>query len=259
MKLALGIEYNGSKYCGWQRQSQLLSIQIQIENAIAKIANHPVDVVCAGRTDAGVHSKGQVIHFETTTQRTDLAWTIGVNSHLPADVSVIWIKKVSNNFHARYSAISRRYIYIIYNNRLKPAILNKKVLHYYKPLNADKMHDAGQYLVGINDFSAFRSAKCQSNSPFRNLLHINVMRYDLYIIVDIKANSFLHNMMRNIVGSLIEVGSGNQDKKWIQMLLHCKNRQISAATAKAHGLYLFSVDYPEVFKIPPILNKMFFF
>ncbi|MBS9783568.1 MAG: tRNA pseudouridine(38-40) synthase TruA [Pasteurella sp.] len=250
MKIALGIEYDGSRYFGWQRQQSVTSIQEQLEKALSIIANSPVEVFCAGRTDSGVHGTGQVVHFETEAIRPLKSWCFGTNAHLPDDISVKWSVEVSDDFHARFSATARRYRYIIYNNNLRSAILPKGVSHYNMPLDHQKMHQAGQFLLGENDFSSFRAAQCQSNSPNRNIHHLNVTRMGQFVVIDIQANAFVHHMVRNIVGSLIEVGCGNQPIEWIKWLLEQKNRQLAAPTAKAAGLYLVDVHYPDIFNIP---------
>ncbi|MXP67295.1 tRNA pseudouridine(38-40) synthase TruA [Pantoea sp. Aalb] len=250
IKIALGIEYDGSGYYGWQRQKSVPSIQEKLEKALSIIANHNINVFCAGRTDVGVHSIGQVVHFRTTAQRTESAWTLGVNSNLPHDIAIRWVKIVPEEFHARFSAIARRYLYLIYNQRLRSAILSKGITHFYYPLDTEKMHRAGQCLIGMNDFTSFRAMHCQSHTPWRNLMHMNIIRQGSYVIVDIKANSFVYHMVRNIVGSLIEIGCGKQTEGWMAKLLFAKNRYLAASTAKASGLYLVSVDYPPHFQLP---------
>ena len=190
------------------------------------------------------------MHFETRASRKDAAWTLGVNANLPGDIAVRWVKAVPDDFHARFSATARRYRYVIYNHRLRPAVLGQGVTHYHQPLDAERMHRAAQSLLGENDFTSFRAVQCQSRTPWRNVMHINVTRYGNYIVVDIKANAFVHHMVRNIVGSLMEVGSGNQPESWIAELLAAKDRTLAAATAKAEGLYLVAVDYPAHFELP---------
>ncbi|ONG20178.1 tRNA pseudouridine(38-40) synthase TruA [Escherichia coli] len=223
-KIALGIEYDGSKYYGWQRQNEVRSVQEKLEKALSQVANEPITVFCAGRTDAGVHGTGQVVHFETTAQRKDAAWTLG----------------------------------IIYNHRLRPAVLSKGVTHFYEPLDAERMHRAAQCLLGENDFTSFRAVQCQSRTPWRNVMHINVTRHGPYVVVDIKANAFVHHMVRNIVGSLMEVGAHNQPESWIAELLAAKDRTLAAATAKAEGLYLVAVDYPDRYDLPkPPMGPLF--
>lgn len=250
LKIALGIEYNGSRYFGWQRQQEVTSVQACLEAALSKVANAPIGVFCAGRTDAGVHATGQVVHFVTTAVRKDAAWTMGVNRHLPSDIAVRWVKTVDDDFHARFSATARRYRYIIFNHRYRPAVLAQGVTHCHMPLDAERMEQAAQCLLGENDFTSFRAVQCQSRTPWRNVKHIKVTRHGAYIVVDIKANAFVHHMVRNIVGSLIEIGCGNQDVTWMAELLALKDRARAAATAKAEGLYLVSVDYPEHFGLP---------
>ena len=250
MRIALGIEYDGSKYSGWQRQRHADSVQERLEKALSKVANKPVEVQCAGRTDAGVHGTGQVVHFDVDVERKMVAWTMGANANLPKDIAVRWAKEVSEDFHARFSATARRYRYIIYNHALRPAILGAGVSHYHGELDAEKMHEAGQYLLGENDFTSFRAVYCQSLSPYRNLMHLNVSRQGNYVIIDIKANAFVHHMVRNITGSLIKVGHGDEKPEWIKWLLEQKDRTLAGATAKAEGLYLVDVDYPDEFGLP---------
>lgn len=250
MKIALGIEYDGSRYFGWQRQQQVASVQQALETALSKIANAPCEIFCAGRTDAGVHGTGQVVHFETDAIRPMQSWCFGTNAHLPRDIAVRWAVEVSEDFHARFSATARRYRYVIYNHKLRSAILPQGISHYYHPLDAEKMHQAGQYLLGENDFTSFRAAQCQSHTPWRNVHHLYVWRQQDYVIVDIQANAFVHHMVRNIVGSLIEVGLGHQPPEWMGWLLAQRDRTLAAATAHAEGLYLVEVHYPEHFGIP---------
>lgn len=258
MRIALGIEYNGATYYGWQRQKEVISVQEELEKALSIIANHPVTVNCAGRTDSGVHGTGQVVHFESNAVRQDVAWTLGVNANLPNDISVRWVKKVDDSFHARFSATARRYRYIIYNGHFRPAILNAGLSHYHTPLNVSIMQQAAQYLVGCHDFTSFRALHCQANSPVRTIEFLEISRRSDFIIIDIKANAFLHHMVRNIAGSLIEIGRGNQPVDWLSTLLAYKDRAKAAATAKPGGLYLVEVDYPQEFDLPrPACGPLF--
>ncbi|CUX97193.1 tRNA pseudouridine(38-40) synthase TruA [Candidatus Hoaglandella endobia] len=258
LKLALGIEYDGSAYYGWQRQQEVPSVQEHLEHALSTVASEPVTVFCAGRTDAGVHALNQVVHFETSARRPDAAWTFGVNAHLPADIAVCWVRPVADDFHARFSATTRRYCYMIYNHSLRPAIFFRGLTHYYHPLDAQNMAQAGQYLLGENDFTSFRALKCQSRTPWRNVHHLRVTRHGRYIVVDIKANAFVHHMVRNIVGSLLEVGCGNQPAAWIAELLKLRDRNLASATAPATGLYLVEVNYPARFGLPaPLVRPLF--
>ncbi|MFP1982945.1 tRNA pseudouridine(38-40) synthase TruA [Lonsdalea quercina] len=252
LKIALGIEYDGSRYYGYQRQAEVDSVQQCLETALSQVADEPITVFCAGRTDAGVHATGQVVHFTTHAVRKDAAWTMGVNTHLPPDIAVRWVKAVDDEFHARFSATARRYRYLIYNHRYRPAILSHGMTHFYHSLDAERMERAGQCLLGENDFTSFRAVQCQSRTPWRNVKHLKVVRHGAYIVVDIKANAFVHHMVRNIVGSLMEVGCGNQPESWIADLLAAKDRKLAAATAKADGLYLVDVDYPESFGLPSV-------
>ncbi|BDX07418.1 tRNA pseudouridine(38-40) synthase TruA [Planctobacterium marinum] len=249
-RVALGIEYNGAAYFGWQRQRNVDSIQQHLEQALSHIAQHKIDVVCAGRTDAGVHASNQVVHFDTHVDRPDKAWSMGGNANLPDTVAIKWAKQVPDEFHARFSATARRYRYIIHNVRLRSGIFYGGVTHHYHPLDAERMHAAAQSLVGEQDFSAFRASLCQSRTPFRNVHHIDVIRQGDYVIIDIKANAFVHHMVRNIAGSLMKVGSGEESVEWIAELLANKDRTQAAATAKPNGLYLVAVDYPQEWGIP---------
>ena len=258
MRIALGIEYDGANYYGWQRQKEVISVQQKLEEALSLIANHPVTVNCAGRTDSGVHGTGQVVHFETTANRKEVAWTLGVNANLPDDIAVRWMKQVDDTFHARFSATARRYRYIIYNASFRPGILRSGLSHYHHPLDEKLMQEAAQYIIGEQDFTSFRALHCQANSPIRTIEYIDITRRADFIIIDIKANAFLHHMVRNIAGSLIEVGRGKQPVDWLNTLLAFKDRSQAAATAKPGGLYLVEVDYPEHFELPrPAIGPLF--
>ncbi|MGO1191161.1 tRNA pseudouridine(38-40) synthase TruA [Vibrio casei] len=250
MRIALGVEYDGSKLHGWQKQNDVVSVQEHLEKALSVIANHPVNVICAGRTDAGVHGTGQVVHFDTDSERKLVAWTLGVNANLPSSIAVCWAHNVSDEFHARFTATARRYRYIIYNNTVRPGILASGVSHYHTPLNEHKMHEAAQCLLGEHDFTSFRATHCQAHSPWRSVMHLNVTRQGQYVVVDVKANAFLHHMVRNIVGSLIKVGAGEEPPEWIQWVLDQKDRRTAGTTAKPGGLYLVDVDYPISFELP---------
>jgi tRNA pseudouridine38-40 synthase len=250
MRIALGLEYDGAGFFGWQRQREVNSVQQELETALSAIANHPVEVFCAGRTDAGVHATAQVVHFDTNAVRDAKGWIMGANSKLPDQIAVRWAKTVPDSFHARFSATARRYRYIIYNKAYRPAILRAGLSHYHQQLDLDLMRQAAVALLGEHDFSAFRAIQCQSKTPFRNIHHLHLARVGDYIVLDIKANAFLHHMVRNITGSLLEVGMGRKPVSWLAELLHNKDRNAAAATAKPGGLYLVQVDYPEQFAIP---------
>lgn len=259
MRYALGIEYDGSKYYGWQRQKSVVSVQQTLEQALTKIADEPIEVICAGRTDTGVNATNQVIHFETTKQRKDVAWTLGVNTNLPKDIAVTWVKAVNDDFHARFSATARRYRYIIYNNPLRSAILSHGLSFCHYPLDENLMNIAAQYLVGKHDFTSFRTVHCQSHSPIRTLYHCNVTRHGDYLLLDVKGNAFLHHMVRNIAGSLMKVGQGLKPVQWIEEVLLAKNRCLAGITAPSAGLYFVGVDYPEEFNLPKRrLGPLFF-
>ena len=250
MRIAMGIEYDGSRYFGWQRQREVNSIQAELERVLSQIANHPVEIQCAGRTDAGVHATGQVIHFDTQAERKMAAWTLGVNSNLPADIAVRWAQVVPDDFHARFSATARRYRYLILNSNLRPAILSAGISHYHGALDVQSMHHAGQRLLGEHDFTSFRAVQCQSKTPWRNITHLAVSRHGPYVMLDIRANAFLHHMVRNLVGSLVYIGAGKQPTDWLAFLLQQKDRKLSAPTFSPAGLYLSAIHYPEHYQLP---------
>jgi tRNA pseudouridine38-40 synthase len=247
MRLALGVAYNGASYNGWQYQTHSITLQEQVEKAVSHIANEKVTVVCAGRTDAGVHATQQIIHFDTQANRSIEQWLLGINAKLPPDINIHWVKEVSDNFHARFSATQRRYIYIIYINRIRPCFLDKQVTWLTSDLDVGSMHEAAQFLLGKNDFSAFRASACQAKTAIREVKNACVKKQGNFIIFDISANAFLHHMVRNIIGSLIMVGKGEQPSDWIAKLIADKDRTKSGPTAKPHGLYLVDVSYPEAF------------
>lgn len=250
MRIALGIEYDGSAYNGWQSQKHGTGVQSVLEEAISKVADQHVALTCAGRTDSGVHAMGQVVHFESTATREMRAWVLGVNSNLPDDISVLWAVNVSDNFHARYSALSRSYRYIILNRSVRPAILNSKVSWEYRPLDIARMQEAANYLVGKHDFTSYRTVHCQSKTPMRNVMQLDVSRENDFVLIDIKANAFLHHMVRNIAGVLMTIGAGEKEAAWCKHVLDKKDRTQGGVTAPAAGLYFMSVDYPKEFSLP---------
>jgi tRNA pseudouridine38-40 synthase len=258
MRIALMVEYDGSQFYGWQSQTGLRTVQQVLENALSQVAVEPVSVVCAGRTDTGVHATNQIVHFDCTSERTTRAWIYGVNSFLPKDVCVKWAGEVSNDFHARFSARSRRYSYVIYNAPIRPALLRSNVTWQYRPLDHRLMHEASQFLLGEQDFTSFRSVECQSKTPFRRIDRLNVTRNGDLIIIDITANAFLHHMVRNIAGVLIAVGSARKPVGWVQEVLLAKNRALGAETAPPYGLYFLGVEYPPEFGVSQtIMGPMF--
>ena len=248
-RLVVGLEYDGSGFSGWQWQPNKRSIQSELEQALSKVADQPVSVVCAGRTDAGVHALEQVAHFDVNVERPDHAWLLGGNSNLPDAIRILWVKPALADFHARYSAIARLYRYVILNRPVKSALQHKKVTWCYPPLDADIMHRAAQHLVGDHDFTSFRAQGCQSLSPFRIVHFIDVYRDDDKVIVNICANAFLHHMVRNIVGVLIDIGAGKRPEHWTQTLLAEKNRELGGVTAPPDGLYLEAIYYPVTYGI----------
>lgn len=249
MRIALVLEYDGSQYHGWQAQTGLHTVQQAVEHALSKVADSPISVVCAGRTDTGVHATNQVIHFDTDKERSIRAWIHGANSFLPKDICVRWGKELSEEFNARYSATARRYRYVIYNTAIRPALLRSNVTWQYRQLDHRLMHQAAQILLGENDFTSFRSMECQSNTPMRNVHKLQVTRMNDLVIIDITANAFLHHMVRNIAGVLIAVGSGKHPVAWVDEVLKAKDRRLGAETAPAYGLYLVQVTYPQEFAV----------
>jgi len=252
-RIALGIEYNGSRYCGWQYQDHSPSVQEKVEQALSKVANHPVRVSCAGRTDTGVHALGQVVHFDTQAIREDYAWMLGGNANLPDDITVLWAKPVSADFHARFSAIRRQYRYVIFNRSQRPAILAKRVSWEYRPLQLDRMTQAAEYLVGEHDFSSYRALACQAKSPVRTLHRLDIQHYGDIVTLDLEANGFLHHMVRNIAGVLMKIGAGEAEPIWAQEVLEQRDRTQGGVTASPHGLYFVAACYPEHFSIPVLL------
>jgi tRNA pseudouridine38-40 synthase len=258
MRIALGIEYDGSQYHGWQAQKSLqkglATVQGELQTALSKIANEPIQLYCAGRTDAGVHATGQVVHFDTTAKRHPDAWIWGTNSHLPRDIVVRWAKSVDYGFHARFSALARRYRYVIYNNPIRPALLSHRVTWNYYALDVKAMQKAASYFLGEQDFSSFRSSECSSNTPMRNITELTINRQHDLVMVEIEANAFLHHMVRNIAGVLMKIGSGWERPEWAKEVLEARDRRKAAETAPPHGLYLIKVRYPELYTFPNSLT-----
>lgn len=249
-RIALGIRYDGSAYHGWQVQDDLSTVQFALERALSRVANHSVNVVCAGRTDAGVHATSQIIHFDTEADREDHSWVFGANSNLPADIRVLWAKPVSHDFHARFSATARRYRYLLYNHDVKPGILRHFVGWYHKPLDEMRMQEAANYLLGEYDFSAFRGAGCQAKRPVRTLQEFKITRQRRLVIIEVQANAFLLHMVRNMVGTLIKVGCGDASPEWVNEVLLSRDRREGGVTIAPNGLYLVSVNYPSEFQLP---------
>lgn len=251
--LAIGIEYQGTAYCGWQHQKHCESVQQQLEKALSYIADESIGLNCAGRTDTGVHAIGQIAHFETNVDRPDKAWIQGVNTRLPNDIRVTWVKTMPEDFHARFSAIARQYRYVIFNRPVHSAILANRVTWENRPLDEKAMHTAAQDLLGENDFSSFRAAGCQASHANRNVQYLKVSRQGNFVFVDIQANAFLHHMVRNIVGTLLEVGRLEKSVEWVSELLKKQDRTQAGMTAPADGLYFVNALYPEQFELPRVV------
>ncbi len=249
-RIALGIRYDGTHYHGWQSQESVSSVQEEVEKAISSVANHPVILTCAGRTDAGVHAAAQVVHFDSDANRSEYSWVFGANSNLPTDISVLWAKIVDSKFHARYCATKRRYRYLLYNYPVRPGILRHAVGWHRRPLDENAMQEAANYLLGEHDFTSFRGAGCQSNTPKRHLFELNIVRQRHMLIIEVCANAFLLHMVRNIVGSLVCVGEGSKPPAWIKAVLEARDRRKAASTISPQGLYLVKAYYPEEYNIP---------
>lgn len=249
-RFAVGVEYVGTAYAGWQTQHSAPSVQQAAETAFSKIAAEPVSLICAGRTDAGVHARWQVAHFDTNANRRLRAWLLGANTELPPDVSIPWVRPVPMHFHARYSAEARTYRYLILNRTTRSAFAVNRAACIYKPLEHERMVEATIALHGSHDFSAFRSAECQANSPVRRMEKLTVVRHGDWVVIEATANAYLHHMMRNIAGMLIAIGRGDAPPAWAKEVLECRDRKRNAATAPAEGLYFWGVRYPPVFGLP---------
>lgn len=252
-RVALWVEYEGTRFSGWQLQrgSDVSSVQGALESALGFVANHPVRLHCAGRTDAGVHATAQLVHFDAEHPRALQSWLRGANANLPSTVAVRGGQLVPSEFHARFSALSRRYRYLIDNNPVSPAIGHDYLAWVRQPLDSERMHEAAQQLLGERDFSSFRAAACQSSTPMRRVDFLRVERRGSLVVIDIQANAFLHHMVRNIAGALISVGKNGLEPNWLAELLALKDRTRAPDTAPAGGLYLVGVEYPEEFKLSP--------
>lgn len=250
MRIALGVEYNGASYLGWQSQPNGNTVQDVLEKALAQVAGHPVRTLCAGRTDTGVHGLGQVVHFDTGAERPISAWVRGVNRFLPATVAVQWALPVPEAFHARASARSRRYRYLLLNRAVRPALLAGRVGWHHRPLDVAAMAAAAPCLIGTHDFTAFRAAECQAASPVKTLLRAEIRAQGELLVFDFQANAFLHHMVRNLVGSLVYVGKGRHPPEWLAAVLAGRERSLAAPTFDPAGLYFAGVDYDPVWGIP---------
>lgn len=250
MRIAAVLEYDGSAFQGWQRQAAGRSVQACVEQALSRVADAPVRVTVAGRTDAGVHATAQVIHFDTDAARPLHAWVRGVNTHLPREVAVLRAGEVAGDFHARYSATGRRYRYVLLNRSVRPTYLAGRVTHVYRPLDVERMRAAASFLIGAHDFTSFRSSECEARSPVRELRALEVARTGELIVLEARANAFLHHMVRNLAGVLLEVGAGARAPAWAREVLEARDRTRAGVTAPPDGLYLAGVEYPERYGIP---------
>lgn len=251
MRIALGVEYVGTSFQGWQGQRHTTAtVQGCLQGALSRVAARPTAVVAAGRTDAGVHAHGQVVHFDTDAIRDEPAWVLGVNRYLPAAVSVQWARAVPDAFHARFSARWRRYCYVIHDARARSALLAGRVTWHHYPLDADRMAQAGQSLIGEHDFSSFRGQECQAKSPTRVVHSLTVSRRGPLVVLEIQANAFLHHMVRNIAGVLMSIGKGDRSVAWASEVLAYRDRRLGGVTAPPDGLYLAAVGYPAQFALP---------
>jgi tRNA pseudouridine38-40 synthase len=250
MRMAAILEYDGSRFSGWQRQNGAPTVQGYVEEALSKVADETIAVTVAGRTDAGVHACGQVIHFDTWSTRADHAWLRGANSNLPREIALRWVAEVDVHFHARYAATEREYRYAILNRPVRPTYLAGRVTHEYRPLDVARMRTAAADLVGEHDFSSFRAAECQAKHPVRELRALEVERHGELVLITARANAFLHHMVRNLAGVLMDIGAGEKDVRWAQEVLEARDRTVGGITAPPDGLYLTAVEYPAAFGIP---------
>ena len=250
MRIAAILEYDGSGFCGWQWQDGVRTVQAVVEASLAKVADEPVRVITAGRTDAGVHACAQVIHFDTGSPRSDYSWRQGANSNLPPDVAVRWAGERDTEFHARFSATGRQYRYVIFNRQVRPTHLSGHVSWEHRELDISKMRRAATFLQGTHDFSSFRTVHCQAHSPVRELRSLEVTRKGPFVHITAYANAFLHHMVRNLAGVLITIGAGEQPPEWAREVLQARDRTLGGVTAPPDGLYLTAIEYPEAFDIP---------
>jgi tRNA pseudouridine38-40 synthase len=250
MRIAVGVEYDGRRFHGWQAQGEERCVQDVVEAALSRVADAPLRVRCAGRTDAGVHALGQVIHFDTEARRTERAWVLGGNTTLPKDVNLLWAREVPDTFHARFSALSRSYRYLILDRRARSSLLAGRVAWIHRPLDAEAMRVAAQPLLGTHDFSSYRAIGCQAKHPVRTITELTLHRRGELIELTMTANAFLHHMVRNIAGVLIAIGRGDRPTSWAEEVLALRNRTLGGATAPPDGLYLAHVGYPPEFGLP---------
>ncbi len=252
MRFALGVEYDGGDFSGWESQPGQRTVQSTLESALSSVADHPIGVVCAGRTDAGVHALEQVVHFDAHVERAPHEWVLGANSNMASDVSVRWVHPVAEGFHARFTALRRSYRYVIQNRRERSALLRRRAAWERGPLDVASMESGAAHLLGEHDFSSFRAAGCQAKNAVRRVAHLDVQRRGELIFIDIAANAFLQHMVRNVAGVLVEIGKGKRPPDWAGELLEARDRTLGAATAPPQGLYLSRIDYPPEHGLPAV-------
>ena len=250
MRIAAILEYDGAGFSGWQRQAHARSVQGVVEEALSAVADEPIQVTVAGRTDAGVHAVAQVLHFDTSAARSDYSWVRGANSNLPPEVALLWAGQVDDGFHARYSATGRHYHYVVLNRPIRPTYLAHRVTHEYRLLDVVSMQEAARYLLGEHDFTSFRAADCQAKSPVRELRALEVARHGELVHIRAHANAFLQHMVRNLAGVLMTIGAGEREPAWAKQVLEARDRAAGGVTADPHGLYLREIEYPEALQIP---------
>ena len=250
MRIALGIEYDGTAYNGWQRQRSGIGVQQRVEEALSSVADEEIQVVCAGRTDTGVHASAQVVHFDTVSERSERSWLLGSNTNLPDDISVSWARPVAGEFHARYSAKSRSYEYRILNRLQRSALYRHRAWWVHRPLDVERMQSAAYMLVGEHDFSAFRAAGCQSSTAVREITSLEVSREGEWVLLRVSANAFLQHTVRNITGTLVAIGTGDEPPSWAGEVLESRDRSRGGVAAPPHGLMLVAVEYPAEFALP---------
>jgi tRNA pseudouridine38-40 synthase len=258
MRIALGIEYHGGKFCGWQTQPSGCGVQDALERALGEIAGEKIATICAGRTDAGVHALAQVVHFDTTATRPDTAWVRGSNTLLASAAAVTWVRSVPDEFNARYAALERCYRYVLLNHPVRPALNQGRVGWFHTPLDLARMREAAKYLVGEHDFSAFRSSDCQAKSPVRELRRLDVRLSGNFVVFELAANAFLHHMVRNIVGCLVYAGKGKYEAPWVGEVLARRDRALAAPTFDPAGLYLAHVSYDARWGLPQLARRAWF-
>ncbi len=251
-RMALGIAYDGASWQGWQTQTGGRTVQDQLEGALGQFLAQAVGTICAGRTDTGVHGLGQVVHIDTDVQRRTESWVRGLNAMLPDSIAVQWARGVPDAFHARFSAQSRTYLYLVRNSRVRSPMLHGRAGWVYHALDLDSMREAARRLLGEHDFSCFRSSQCQAASPIRTLHSLEISRHGDFFLFTFKANAFLHHMVRNLMGAILYVGQGREEPAWMNTLLAQRDRRLAAPTFAPDGLYLAKVDYPVEYGLPDV-------